>query len=68
MTTDQATADLIAEQVNVSEFEVPYATRLEVIGSLGRIITRRDLEPGVRILVQDGARTVKVFIREGEET
>ena len=65
---DQTNAALLAEQVNVSEFEVPYATRLEVIGTFGRIITRRELEPGIRILVQDGARTVKVFIQGGEET
>lgn len=58
----------IAGPVAVSELDLPDATRVEVIGSLGRVLTRNQLEPGVRILVQDGARTVKVFITEGDET
>lgn len=41
-------------------------TRLEVIDDRGRILARTELN-GVKLSGQDGGRTLKVFIDEGED-
>lgn len=47
--------------------DYPDVTRVEVVGRSGRYFVEYFVRPGVDVAVQDGGRTLKVFVELSED-